>query len=107
MFRIKRHILSSVISVFVLFGLTSFSISLFGNDLGLSDEFRVSVYGNNPHKIPDRLNPRLIASNERLDHAFKVDEPSAGSIQVMHGMLFDKSVAYVDPTLDYTTGTSN
>lgn len=107
MFKINRHTVGVCFSAFVLFGLAGFSVNLFGNDLGFYDEFRVSVQANNPHQIPDRLNPRLISVNERLDHFYQVTESSTGSVQALHSMAFDKSVAYNNPVLDYTTGTSN
>lgn len=105
--KINRHTAGILISTSVLFGLAGFSMSLFGNDLGFYDELRVSAHVNNPHQISDRLNPRLISVNERSDHLYQVDESSIGSVQALHSATVDKLVAFTNPTLDYTTGTSN
>jgi hypothetical protein len=107
MLKINRHILGASIGLAIALGLTGFSMNLFDNNLGTYNEFRVSGHLNNPHQIPDNLNPRLIRANERLDQNYSVEESSVGSVQALHSMVLDKSVAYVNPTLDYATGTSN
>jgi hypothetical protein len=65
MLRLNRRNLGVTIGAAILLGLTGFSMNLFGNNLGVYDEFRVSGHLNNPHQIPDRLNPRMISANER------------------------------------------
>jgi hypothetical protein len=107
MLRLNRRNLGVTIGAAILLGLAGFSMNLFGNNLGVYDEFRVSGHLNNPHQIPDRLNPRMISANERADQNYSVEESSTGSIQALHGMAFKRSVAYAKPILDYTTGTSN
>jgi hypothetical protein len=107
MLKINRHVLGASIGLAITLGLTSFSMSLFGNNLGLDAELHVSGHLNNPHQIPDKLNPRLISANERHDQSYSVEKSSVGSIQALHSIALDKSVAYANPTLDYATGTSN
>jgi hypothetical protein len=91
----------------MLLGLAGFSVSLFGSDLDTYNGSGVSVFSNNPHRIPDYLNPRLISSSEHEDVSYKVDESSIGSIQDLHGVAFANTKIAAHPTLDYTTGTSN
>lgn len=107
MLKVNRRSMSTVVSATILLGLAGFSMSLFGNNLGSYDEFRVTGHLNNPHQIPDRFNPRLINANERLDQNYSVDESSVGSVQALHSVALNQSIVYVSPTLDYTTGTSN
>ena len=67
---------------------------------------------NNPHRIPDNLNPKLRRAIDHLDvikREVKEDlsEKISEVSETMHSLAFKNIPSVAKPTLDYTTGTSN
>ena len=67
---------------------------------------------NNPHRIPDNLNPKLRRAIDHLDvikREVKEDlsEKISEASETIHSLAFKNNPSVAKPTLDYTTGTSN
>lgn len=78
-------------------------------------EERVEIDKNNPHHIPDDLNPKLrriegkveLLGKRALVHTSDAVESLEENVETVHSLVFKESTSYTKPIYDYTTGTSN
>jgi enoyl-[acyl-carrier-protein] reductase (NADH) len=63
---------------------------------------------NNPHRIPDQMNPKSEAlAKEIAEIKFEIKEGIAEIDETVHTVAFQGRTSQSQPTFDYTTGTSN
>ena len=100
-----RHLRTSLLTVILIIcGV----IALAGTKVLASIHNQTEIVQSNPHHIPDELNPKL----KRVSEYFQViryvaKEDMVELKETLHSAAFKSKAAYVEPTLDYTTGTSN
>ena len=100
-----RHLRTSLLTVILI--ICGF-IALAGTKVLASINNQAEIAQSNPHHIPDELNPKL----KRVSEYFQViryvaKEDMVELKETLHSAAFKSKAAYVEPTLDYTTGTSN
>ena len=101
----SRHPLSTLIAVAVLVYGTA---AIAGGGIQLQDANQVQASANNPHQIPDHMNPKSRSLSDEIK-LIKVEirQDVTETSESIHAIAFhgrqDKSQAI----LDYTTGTSN
>jgi enoyl-[acyl-carrier-protein] reductase (NADH) len=73
---------------------------------GIDDQVSPSL--NNPHRIPDHMDPKSQAlSREIQSIKYEVKEEMAEVEETIHSIAFRDNLGQSHPILDYTTGTSN
>jgi hypothetical protein len=83
-------------------------IALIGTKAVANIDKQSEVTRANPHHLPDDLNPRVKRTLEYLEPIANVIKGEVTeSVNTLHSGAFGKRFAYVQPTFDYTTGTSN
>lgn len=96
-----RHPLASLLTL---------SLFIFGTAAIASTAIQPSiVYAeNNPHRIPDHLDPKSIAlAKEIAEIKYEAKDDVAELSETIHTVAFQGSNSLSHPILDYTTGTSN
>ena len=100
-----RHLRTSLlVIIFTIFGV----IALAGTKVLASINNQAEIAQSNPHHIPDELNPKF----KRVSEYFQViryvaKEDMVELKETLHSAAFKSKSAYIEPILDYTTGTSN
>jgi len=100
-----RHLRTSLLTVILIIcGV----IALAGTKVLANINNQAEIAQSNPHHIPDELNPKL----KRVSEDFQViryvaKDEIADLKETLHSAAFKTKAAYVEPILDYTTGTSN
>ena len=100
-----RHLRTSLlVIIFTIFGV----IALAGTKVLASIHNQAEIVQSNPHHIPDELNPKF----KRVSEYFQViryvaKEDMVELKETLHSAVFKSKAAYIEPILDYITGTSN
>jgi len=100
-----RHLRTSLLTVILIIcGV----IALAGTKVLANINNQAEIAQSNPHHIPDELNPKL----KRVSEYFQViryvaKEDMVELKETLHSAAFKGKAAYIEPILDYTTGTSN
>ena len=67
-----------------------------------------SIALNNPHHIPDALNPKLQRLEEKAQFIKEeIKEEISEATETIHSLAFKENKASPRPIYDYTTGSSN
>jgi hypothetical protein len=73
---------------------------------GINDQVSPSL--NNPHRIPDYMDPKSQAlSREIQSIKYEVKDEMSEVVETIHDIAFRNNHSESIPILDYTTGTSN
>jgi len=73
---------------------------------GVDDQVSPSL--NNPHRIPDHMDPKSQALSREIQAIkYEVKEEMAEVAETIHDIAFANNHSQSLPILDYTTGTSN
>lgn len=94
---------------FVLAGLLLVGgITLAGTSAQAKIDVQSKVDQNNPHHIPDELNPRFHRVQDDISSTKnEVSEEIASTTETIHAIAFKDRQIDSQPTYDYTTGTTN
>ena len=115
-FNFRRSLMSltSFISRHSLIALLSLSIFICGSvaiaGTKIQEDMEVQAQKNpkNPHHIPSNMNPKFYAiSSEAVVIEDEIRKEAAELVETTHTIAFRGYRSYVEPILDYTTGTSN
>ena len=100
-----RYLRTSLFTIiFIIFGV----IALAGTKVLASINNQAKSSQSNPHQIPDELNPKFKRVTEYFQMIpYVAKEDMVQLKETLHSAAFKSKAAYVEPTLDYTTGTSN
>ena len=100
-----RHLRNSLLTMFfIICGV----IALAGTKVLASVHNQAEVVQSNPHHIPDELNPKLKRASEYFQVIrYVAKEDMVELKETLHSASFKSKAAYIEPILDYTTGTSN
>ena len=100
-----RHLRTSLLTVILIIcGV----IALAGTKVLASIHNQTEIVQSNPHHIPDELNPKLRRVSEYFEVIrYVAREDMAELKETLHSAAFKSKAAYIEPILDYTTGTSN
>jgi len=100
-----RHLRTSLLTVILI--ICGF-IALAGTKVLASINNQAEIAQSNPHHIPDELNPKLKRVSEyfQVIH-YEAREDIVELKETLHSAAFKSKAAYIEPILDYTTGTSN
>ena len=100
-----RHLRTSLLTVILI--ICGF-IALAGTKVLASIHNQTEIVQSNPHHIPDELNPKLRRVSEYFEVIrYVAREDMAELKETLHSAAFKSKAAYIEPILDYTTGTSN
>jgi hypothetical protein len=84
------------------------SAAIAGTKIQLDMDSQVQANPANPHRLPDDMNPRLIkVTEEVIVVKNEAKEELAEVTETIHSLAFQGNRSAAQPTLDYTTGTSN
>ena len=106
--------LTSFLSRHSLVALLSLSIFICGSVAIASTKIQEDIDAqaqknlNNPHHIPTHMHPKFDSiSNETLVIRDEIRKEAVEVADTAHTIAFRGHRSYVEPILDYTTGTSN
>ena len=100
-----RHLRTSLlIIILIICGV----IALAGTKVLANINNQAEIAQSNPHHIPDELNPKLKRVSEYFQVILYVAKEDMVELkETLHSAPFKGKAAYIEPILDYTTGTSN
>jgi enoyl-[acyl-carrier-protein] reductase (NADH) len=90
--------------------LLTLSLFIFGTAAIASTAIQseIAYTETNPHRIPDHMNPKSASlAMEIAEIKFEIKEGIAELDETVHAVAFQGRTGQSQPTLDYTTGTSN
>jgi hypothetical protein len=83
-------------------------MALAGTKVLASIHNQTEIVQSNPHHIPDAFNPNVKRASDQIEIIhYESIETMIEPKETLHSAAFKSKAAYVEPTLDYTTGTSN
>ena len=100
---------------FVVLTVLCFGIGVAATQVQANIQDQSEIALNNPHQIPDELNPRFRRLEDRMDSLKqefkdllgKTKEELADESETIHSLALKGSAGSPAPIYDYTTGTSN
>jgi hypothetical protein len=116
----KQFLQNKPVTSFAIFTLVCAGLGLAVKQVEASiGQSHVEVSANNPHFLPDELNPKLNWVEQKLEAGEQkakdvaseaigeIKEEVAEEAQTIHAIAFKDNKSEAKPIYDYTTGTSN